>query len=455
MEIKKNDKFTVTIEDMGEDGAGIGRVDGYIWFVKDALIGDTIEASAMKMKKNYGFARLVRVITPAKGRVEAKCPVARACGGCQLQAMSYESQLKFKENKVYNNLRRIGGFTDIPFLPIMGMDEPWRYRNKAQFPFGRNKNGEIVTGFYAGRTHDIIPQEDCLLGVEENKKILESIKEYMIENHVAPYEEETHQGLIRHALIRKGFKTGELMVCVIINGKKLPHSEKLVEKLCRFDGMTSISYSINTDKTNVILGKELVNLYGPGYITDYIGDVKYRISPLSFYQVNPVQTEKLYGKAMELAELTGKETVLDAYCGIGTIGLIASKHAGKVIGVELNQDAVRDAVQNAKKNGITNAQFFCNDAGRFMSHMAARGESADVVFMDPPRSGSTEEFIDAVALMQPKRVVYISCGPDTLARDLKVFAKHGYRAKEAWPVDLFGWTEHVETVCLLSHKAPV
>ena len=456
MEIKKNDCFTVSIEDMSEDGSGIGKLDGYIWFIKDAVKGDVVEAKAMKMKKSYGFARLMRVITPSPDRIEPACPVARQCGGCQLQAMSYENQLKFKENKVYNNLRRIGGFTDIPFLPIMGMDEPWRYRNKAQFPFGRNKNGEIVTGFYAGRTHDIIPQEDCLLGVEENKKILESIKEYMIENHVAPYEEETHQGLIRHALIRKGFKTGELMVCVIINGKKLPHSEKLVEKLCRFDGMTSISYSINTDKTNVILGKELVNLYGPGYITDYIGDVKYRISPLSFYQVNPVQTEKLYGTALEYAGLTGGEVVWDLYCGIGTISLFLAQKAKKVYGVEIVPQAIDDARENAKLNSLDNVEFFVGKAEEVLPEQYEKNKVyADVIVVDPPRKGCDEQCLNTIVTMAPKRVVYVSCDSATLARDLKMLCEKGYEVEKVRCCDMFGWTTHIETVCLLVLRNPV
>ena len=255
-------------------------------------------------------------------------------------------------------------------------------------------------------------------------------------------------------MIRRGFTTGEILVVLVTASPVFPSKNNFVKALReKHPEITTIVQNINGRSTSMVLGDKEHVLYGKGYIEDVLCGLRFRISSRSFYQINSAQTEKLYAKAMELAELTGNETVLDAYCGIGTIGLIASKHAGKVIGVELNQDAVRDAVQNAKKNGITNAQFFCNDAGRFMSHMAARGESADVVFMDPPRSGSTEEFIDAVALMQPKRVVYISCGPDTLARDLRMFAKHGYKAKEAWPVDLFGWTEHVETVCLLSRKA--
>ena len=453
--MEKNQEFTVSIEDISEDGAGIGKLDGYIWFIKDAVIGDVVRARAMKMKKNYGFARLMEILTSSEARVEPKCPVARQCGGCQLQAMSYEEQLKFKERKVKNHLLRIGKFKEdeIHMLPIMGMEEPWRYRNKAQFPFGMDKNGNIVAGFYAGRTHDIIQCEDCLLGVEENKKILESIKEYMIENHVAPYEEETHQGLIRHALIRKGFKTGELMVCVIINGKKLPHSEKLVEKLCRLDGMTSISYSINTDKTNVILGKELVNLYGPGYITDYIGDVKYRISPLSFYQVNPVQTEKLYGTALEYAGLTGGEVVWDLYCGIGTISLFLAQKAKKVYGVEIVPQAIDDARENAKLNGLDNVEFFVGKAEEVLPEQYEKNKVyADVIVVDPPRKGCDEQCLNTIVTMAPKRVVYVSCDSATLARDLKMLCEKGYEVEKVRCCDMFGWTTHVETVIALHRK---
>ena len=287
--MKKNDLFTVTIEDMSEDGAGIGKTDGYTWFVKDGVIGDVVEAGVTKMKKNYGFARLVRIITPSPFRIVPRCPVARQCGGCQLQAMSYEEQLRFKERKIRSNLSRLGGIPEdqIPMEPIMGMEDPWRYRNKAQFPFGRTKDGEIVTGFYAGRTHSIIPQEDCLLGIEENKDILEIIKNFMKEYKIEPYDEAEHRGLVRHALIRKGFATGQLRVCLVINGKKLPRAEVLTERLLAVPGMTSISYSVNEERTNVILGREVIHLHGPGYITDRIGEVSYRISPLSFYQVNP------------------------------------------------------------------------------------------------------------------------------------------------------------------------
>lgn len=455
--MNKNDIVTVEITDIGVSGEGIGHVDGYTLFIKDAVIGDVVEAKVMKAKKNYGYARLMKVITPSEYRVEPKCAFARRCGGCQIQEMSYDRQLVFKDQKIRGNLERIGGFTkeqiEAVMQPVVGMEHPFSYRNKAQFPFGTDKEGNPITGFYAGRTHDIIANTDCALGVEQNREILEIILQYMRENKIKSYDEKTGKGLIRHALIRYGFKTKEIMVCLVVNGKKLPKAERLIEKLIQIEGMTSITISPNTRRDNVIMGDSYEILWGQGYITDYIGNVKYQISPLSFYQVNPVQTEKLYNLAIELAGLTGKETVLDAYCGIGTIGIIASRKAGQVIGVELNQDAVRDAVNNAKLNQISNIRFYCNDAGRFMVNMAERGDRADVVIMDPPRSGSTEEFMDSIKKMGADKLVYISCNPETLARDLRYMKKLGYRVDgNAVGVDMFAETYHVECVVKLERK---
>ena len=453
MEIRKNDEFELTIEDMSEDGAGIGKQDGYIWFVKDAVIGDRIRARAMKMKKNYGFARLMEVLEASKDRVMPECPVARQCGGCQLQAMSYEEQLKFKERKVKNHLLRIGKFKEdeIHMLSIMGMKEPWRYRNKAQFPFGLDKNGNIVAGFYAGRTHDIIECEDCLLGVEENKDILGIIKGFMRVHGIRPYDETTHKGLVRHALIRKGFHSGEIMVCLVINGKDIPAKEQLVEELCQVKGMTSISYSINQEKTNVIMGKEIVNLYGPGYITDNIGNVTYQISPLSFYQVNPVQTEKLYGTALEYAGLTGNETVWDLYCGIGTISLFLAQKAKKVYGVEIVPPAIEDARRNAALNGMENVEFFVGKAEEVLPREYEKNQDyADDIVVDPPRKGCDSVCLDTIVRMQPKRVVYVSCDSATLARDVKYLDERGYAVERVRCCDMFGMSGHVETVVLMS-----
>ena len=454
--MEKNQEFIVTIEDMNEDGAGVGKVDGYIWFVKDAVIGDVVRAKAMKMKKSYGFARLMEVLEPSASRVIPSCPVARQCGGCQLQAMSYEEQLKFKERKVMNNLIRIGKFAEdeIHMLPIMGMEEPWRYRNKAQFPFGKDKDGNVIAGFYAGRTHAIVEAEDCLLGVEENREILDIVKQFMKEMKIEPYDELSHKGLVRHVLIRKGFKTGEIMVCLVINGNKLPGKERLVEMLTGVDGikgMTSISYSVNQEKTNVIMGKEIVNLYGPGYITDYIGNVKYQISPLSFYQVNPVQTERLYGTALEYAGLTGNEIVWDLYCGIGTISLFLAQKAKKVYGVEIVPQAIEDARRNAEINGIHNAEFFVGKAEEVLPERFEKNHvHADVIVVDPPRKGCDAVCLDTILKMRPERVVYVSCDSATLARDLRYLADGGYVVERGRCCDMFPGTVHCETVVLLS-----
>ncbi len=452
-EWKKNDRIEVVIEDISETGEGIGKTDGFTWFIKDTVIGDRVEAKVMKTKKSYGFARLEQIVEMSKNRVEPKCPVARQCGGCQLQAMDYEEQLRFKERKIYNNLMRIGGFSEVPMLPIIGMDEPWRYRNKAQFPWGTDKDGNIVTGFYAGRTHSIIRCEDCLLGIEENQEVLKRIKAHMEQYGLRPYDEATHKGLMRHTLIRKGFKTGELMVCQVINGKSLPHSEELVKSLMEIPGMASISFNVNKEQTNVIMGSRVENLYGPGYITDYIGDVKYRISPLSFYQVNPVQTEKLYGTALEYAGLTGGETVWDLYCGIGTISLFLAKQAKKVYGVEVVPQAIDDARENARLNGIDNVEFFVGKAEEVLPEQFEKNKVyADVIVVDPPRKGCDEVCLDTIVKMAPKRVVYVSCDSATLARDLKYLAERGYEVMKVRGCDMFPHSGHVETIVLLQNE---
>lgn len=454
MEMKKNDKFELIIEDMSEDGAGIGKLDGYIWFVKDALIGDKIEASAMKMKKNYGFARLVKVLEPAPGRVEARCPVARACGGCQMQELSYAEQLKFKEKKVYNHLKRIGGLENIPMEPIIGMEHPWRYRNKAQFPIGTGKDGYPVAGFYAGRTHSLIPVPDldCLLGCEENKILLSIVLTFMREFKISAYDENLHKGLVRHVLLRKGFSSGELMVCLVINGNKLPHADEFVERM-KAAGVASVSLSVNKEKTNVIMGLEIINLYGPGYITDKIGNIEYRISPLSFYQVNPVQTERLYGTALEFADLSGGETVWDLYCGIGTISSFLAQKAGKVYGVEIIPEAIDDARANAERNGIKNVEFFVGKAEEVLPEQYEKNQIyADVIVVDPPRKGCDVVCLDTILKMAPKKVVYVSCDSSTLARDVKYLCENGYEVKRVRPVDMFPMSGHVETVVRLDRK---
>ena len=464
--MNKNDIVTVEITDIGVSGEGIGHVDGYTLFIKDAVIGDVVEAKVMKAKKNYGYARLMKVITPSEYRVEPKCAFARRCGGCQIQEMSYDRQLVFKDQKIRGNLERIGGFTkdqiDTVMQPVVGMEHPFGYRNKAQFPFGTDKEGNPITGFYAGRTHDIIANTDCALGVEQNKEILEIILQYMRENKIKSYDEKTGKGLIRHALIRYGFKTKEIMVCLVVNGKKLPKAERLIEKLIQIEGMTSITISSNTRRDNVIMGDSYEILWGQGYITDYIGNVKYQISPLSFYQVNPVQTEKLYGLALEYADLKGDETVWDLYCGIGTISLFLAQKAKQVYGVEIVPQAIDDAKENAKINAIDNAEFFVGKAEEVLPEYYAEyerehnGETAhaDVIVVDPPRKGCDETLLETIVKMQPEKVVYVSCDSATLARDLKYLCANGYEIKMCRGVDQFPQTVHVETVVLLSHKKP-
>ena len=479
----KNDEFELEITDLGSTGEGIGKIDGYTLFVKDALIGDKVRVKVMKTKKNYGYARMLEIIEPSEYRVESECPVARQCGGCQLQHCSYEKQLSWKEEKVANCLRRIGGVpvyteekyrkyknaeeqqnaentaeskTPIIMEPILRMDKPVHYRNKAQFPVGYDKDGNPVAGFYAGRTHSIIPQTDCLIQHECNKQIVETVLEFMKKYNVTAYDEKKNRGIVRHILTRVGKATGEVMVCLVINAKKLPHSEEFVEmiKNCGINlEIKSITVNINRENTNVILGEKVETLYGQSYIEDYIGDIKYRISPLSFYQVNPEQTKKLYQTALEFADIKEGEVVWDLYCGIGTISLFMAREAAKVCGVEIVSQAIEDAKQNAKLNNITNAEFFVGAAEDVVPTQYEKSGGrlrADVVTLDPPRKGCDEKLLDTVVKMAPSRIVYVSCDPGTLARDVKVLTDKGYEVKRVRACDMFGGSFHVETVVLLS-----
>ncbi|MBR3645056.1 MAG: 23S rRNA (uracil(1939)-C(5))-methyltransferase RlmD [Lachnospiraceae bacterium] len=456
----KNQELELLIEDLGSSGEGIGKIDGFTIFVKDTVIGDKVKVGLTKVKKNYAFARLIEVIEPSSKRVTPVCSAAKQCGGCQLQFMNYEEQLRFKQNKVLNNINRIGGIEDFEMKPIIGMDEPFHYRNKAQFPVGIDRDGNIVSGFYAGRTHSIINRDTCdlgikLHGVDVNGQVIEIVKNHMREYNIPAYDESTGKGVVRHVLIRIGLKTDQIMVCVVVNAKNLPYVEKLAENLKKIDGMTSISVNINKEKSNVILGQKVINIYGEGYIEDYIGDVKFRISPLSFFQVNPIQTEKLYGKALEYAGLTGKETVWDLYCGIGSISLFLAQRAKKVIGVEIVAPAIEDARVNAQINNIDNAEFIVGAAEDvvpryFEEHKNEPECTPDVIVVDPPRKGCDEKLLSTVVEMSPKRIVYVSCDSATLARDLKWLGENGYKLVEATPCDMFPQTVHVETVVLLS-----
>lgn len=474
--MNKNDTFVVTIEDMGVNGEGIGKHDGMTFFIKDAVLGDKILAGVTKLKKGYGYARVVEVLEPSRERVKPRCGVSRQCGGCQIQNVAYDTQLMMKEKKVRDNLMRIGGFSEEVLQqvmePVVGMQDPYRYRNKAQFPVGTDKNGEIVFGFYAARSHQVIPVEDCYLGVEENREILERIKSYMTEQGVKPYDEATRNGLLRHVLIRKGFAGGEIMVCLILHGDELPGSDVLVDKLSDLQGMTSISININKENTNVILGEQTKLLWGRETICDTIYRVEenadgkfertsqgvtFSISPKSFYQVNPVQTEKLYSIALSYAGLTGREVVWDLYCGIGTISLFLAKAAKQVYGVEIVPEAIADAKMNAKNNGIENAEFFVGKAEEIIPRWVEEhgGEKAkpDVIVVDPPRKGCDDLCLETMLAVAPERIIYVSCDSATLARDLKRLAAGGYELKRARPVDQFCHSMHVETVALLCKRS--
>ena len=525
MVFQKNQIYTVKIDDIGTEGEGIGKIEGFSLFVKDALPGDVAKVRLTKVKKSYAYARLEEVLTPSADRVDAPCPFHRQCGGCQIQTLSYEKQLAFKQRKVENNLMRIGGFS-LELIrevtePAIGMETPWRYRNKAQYPFGYGKNGEIITGFYAGRTHSIIANTDCLLGAPENKEILEIILDPMKRYRVSAYREKSGEGLVRHVLIRKGFSTGELMVCIVVNaemnqadqknirrknkdswekkaeqiqgsGARIPEQNKLVDRLAMVHGMTSISVNFNHEMTNVIMGEETCTIWGKDKIRDRMHlfrtdgeefvktdkSVIYEISPRSFYQVNPLQAEKLYSTALSYAGLTGEETVWDLYCGIGTISLFLAQEAGQVYGVEVVPEAVEDARENARKNGIKNVKFFVGKAEEVLPafYEKARRESErekkeraadkesgggskgdmchpDVIVVDPPRKGCDEICLQTILRMRPEKVVYVSCDSATLARELKVLREGGYELKKVRVCDQFCQGVHVETVVLLTRKA--
>ena len=466
---QKNQLLEVEITDITNDGEGVGKLDGYTFFIKDALIGDRVQFIVTKVKKTYGYGKVKTVITASEHRVKAKCPDARRCGGCQIQELSYERQLKFKRDKVVNNLIRLGGF-EKEFLesvegPIMGMkDDCFRYRNKAQFPIGYDKEGNLIAGFYAGRTHNIMPVDDCMIGASENKAILQAVLDWMKRYGISAYDEVLHKGIVRHVLIRKGFTSGELMVCLVVNADTLPKEKELVDCLLSVKEIQSISYSVNKEKTNVIMGDGYKTLYGSDTITDSIGNLEFKISPLSFYQVNPVQTRRLYEKALEYADLKGSETVWDLYCGIGTISLFLAQRAGHVYGVEIVPQAIEDARENAKINRLDNTDFYVGKAEEVIDKLWEKNKVSkegtdeyrmthpDVIVVDPPRKGCDELCLSTILKMSPDRIVYVSCDSATLARDLKILCDKGYILKSFAPCDMFPHTVHCETVACLSRN---
>lgn len=448
MELKKNDIINLKIDSCSVNGSGVGRHNGMAIFVPATAVGDEIAAHILKVKKSYAFAKVESVITPSADRIAPECPVYLKCGGCVFSHMSYEAEAKLKAAHVAECFKRIGGVMP-EFEPIIAAQSDKRYRNKAQFPVAL-ENGEIKTGFYSPHSHRVVHCPDCLLQPEEFEGILSVFADYIRENNVSVYNETAHRGLLRHIYIRKGSASGEIMVCAVVNGKRLPAEEKLVASLLEKEkAIKSIVVNVNTKDTNVILGDKCRTLWGSDYITDILCGLKFRISPLSFYQVNRNQAERLYNKAAEYAGLTGSETVMDLYCGAGTIGLSMAKNAKEIIGVEIVPEAVEDAKINAEINGITNARFICGDAAKAAEILKNEGVRPDVIILDPPRKGCSPDMIKTAAEMQPDRIVYVSCDPATLARDCGIFADLGYRAVKATPVDLFPRTGHCETATLL------
>ena len=469
--LKKNEIIRLEISGMTNEGNGVGKHEGIAVFVPFTVIGDVIECRIVKVCKTYCYGIIENIVSGSVERTKNDCPVYSRCGGCCFRHMSYEEECRVKEQFIKDSFERIGKLYP-EYDSFEGCKQLVGYRNKAQFPIGVNKDGQPVAGFYAARTHNIIPVEDCKLGVTQNEQILGTVLSYMRENGVRPYDETTGKGLVRHVLIRYGFTSKELMVCLVINGETLPQEKKLVDVLRKIEGMTSISVNINRKNTNVILGEETRTVWGSDYITDQIHlrdcdhdfaltdtAIAYHISPQSFYQVNPVQTEKLYSLALSYAGLTGRETVWDLYCGIGTISLFLAQKAGKVYGVEIVPQAIEDAKSNAALNGITNASFFVGKAEEVLPEFyekESRKPDADmlhpdVIVVDPPRKGCDEKCLETMLRMEPDRIVYVSCDPATLARDLKILCGGGYALRKVRPVDQFGHTTHVESVVLMQY----
>lgn len=447
--VKKNQDITVDIDGLTSEGLGVGRIEGYTLFVEGALPGERVDIKVVKLLKNYGFGKLLKVLKPSTERIEPRCPIMKKCGGCQLQHINYEAQLESKTRQVKDAIERIGGLKDIKINDTIGMKEPWRYRNKAQFPVGWD--GGVRIGFYRSGTHDIVDTQECLIQDEISDRASAILREFIKKCDISTYNEETGKGLIRHIVTRKGFKTGDVMICLVINGDSIPYDKILVDMFIQgIPNIKSIVLNINKTKTNVILGDKNKVLFGEEAIYDYIGEFRFRISPLSFFQVNPVQTEVLYGKALEYAGLTGSETVIDAYCGIGTISLFLSQKAGKVYGVEIVPQAIENAKENAKLNNVDNVEFILGESETVIPELFAKGIKADVIVVDPPRKGCDEKLLDTIARMKPERVVYVSCNPATLARDLKYLTEKGYAVKAVQPVDMFPHTGHVETCCYLT-----
>ncbi|NRD77726.1 23S rRNA (uracil(1939)-C(5))-methyltransferase RlmD [Bacillus sp. BRMEA1] len=444
--VNKNDYIDVIFEDLTHDGAGVAKVEGYPLFVPNGLPGEKAKVKIIKVNKSYGIGRLIELYEPSPYRVEIPSNEKNKYGGCQLEHISYEGQLKYKENQVRQVLARIGKLEDVAVHPIIGMNNPWHYRNKAQVPVAE-KDGKLIAGFFKPRSHEIVDTNESLIQIAEVNKAVQTVKEICSKLGIPAYREETHQGVLRHIMARYGNQTGELMVVIITKTADIPHKNKMLEEIAlRLPKVKSIVHNVNSKRTNVILGDKTTVLWGNEFIYDYIGDVKFAISALSFYQVNPVQTKVLYDKALEYADLTGNEKVIDAYCGIGTISLFLAQKANKVFGVEIVPEAIEDAKRNAVLNGMGNVEFAVGEAEVVIPKWYKEGNAADVLVVDPPRKGCDEALLQTILDMKPKKVVYVSCNPATLARDLRILEDGGYKTVDVQPVDMFPQTTHVEAV---------
>ncbi|PAD90988.1 23S rRNA (uracil(1939)-C(5))-methyltransferase RlmD [Shouchella clausii] len=447
--VQKNETLTVTIEDLTHEGAGVAKVNGYALFIPQALPGETVDIKVVKTKAGYGYGRLLQVQTKSEHRVEPPCPIFYKCGGCQIQHMDYSAQLAYKQKQVKDVMDRVAKLPNVPVRPVIGMDDPWRYRNKSQVPVAFQQ-GDLVAGFYAKRSHSIVDMDQCIIQHKENDIVVQTVKQLAKELRIPAYQEQSHQGVLRHIVARYGKTTGQVMVVLVTKEKKLPHKEAFISGIRKHvPGVVSIVQNINNKRTNVIFGQQTEVLWGEHYLYDEINGIQFAISARSFYQVNPEQTNRLYSKALEYADLTGNETVIDAYCGIGTISLFLAKKARHVYGVEIVPEAIKDAKRNAKLNQITNATFAVGQAEEVIPRWYDQGIDADVIVVDPPRKGCDEALLRTMIEMKPKRIVYVSCNPGTLARDLRILEDGGYKTEEVTPVDMFPQTTHVEAVARL------
>lgn len=454
--VEKNKEYIFDIISQGYEGEGIAKIDNkYPIFIEGALKGEKVKVRIVKVNKNFAYGKLMEVLEASEERVNPPCAIYKRCGGCKLQHASYKAQLDFKWDRVKDCVSKIGKLDPSIVKYPLGMEEPWRYRNKVQLPIGLI-NGEVKIGFFAPRSHDIIDMESCLIQDEIGDKVVKLTREWIEKFNIRPYNvdgEYDEKGIVRHIMIRRGFTTNEVMVVLVTNGEKLPHKEEFVDLMVKnIPGIKSIIQNINSKKTNVILGLESKTLWGEDTISDYIGDFRFNISPLSFFQVNPTQTEVLYGKALEYANLTGNEEVFDAYCGTGTITLFLSQKAKKVYGVEIIPQAIDNAWINAKENKVENVEFFVGESEVVIPDLINKGVKADVVVVDPPRKGCDKKLLDSITNIDAKKIVYVSCDPSTLGRDLQVLEENGYKTLEVQPVDMFPNTSHVENVAKLIKK---